>query len=261
MGQQNLRTNLGQPSALPGGFAAGTLVHTKEGLVPIEKIKVGDWVLSKHEGGQGERAYKRVTQTFVHDEQEVMVVTYGNQLEDGSWWGDILIATLNHPFWAESKGWIEARSFLEQKSHCSRLEVLDHAVTKTYAGGRTYVTDDPNHIWFPSGYGGATALRHSGDLVDIRTAGYVLVENPKDALDRVSKSWSYFHSASKEGTYVPTRKYLYRCTVYNLEVEDYHTYYVGQHGVWVHNTDCNRFEEDLLAYAGAQEQQNGIGLV
>ncbi len=25
------------------------------------------------------------------------------------------------------------------------------------------------------------------------------------------------------------------CTVYNLEVEDYHTYFVGEHGIWVHN--------------------------
>lgn len=25
-------------------------------------------------------------------------------------------------------------------------------------------------------------------------------------------------------------------TVYNLEIEDYHTYFVGEHGIWVHNT-------------------------
>jgi hypothetical protein len=30
-----------------GCFVAGTLIHTKEGLVPIEKIKVGEWVLSQ----------------------------------------------------------------------------------------------------------------------------------------------------------------------------------------------------------------------
>ena len=34
------------------GFVAGTLVHTDKGLVPIEQIKVGDMVLSKHENGE-----------------------------------------------------------------------------------------------------------------------------------------------------------------------------------------------------------------
>jgi Hint domain-containing protein len=33
----------------PACFAAGTLVHTREGLKAIEQIQVGDWVLSKHE--------------------------------------------------------------------------------------------------------------------------------------------------------------------------------------------------------------------
>ncbi|MDR2788675.1 MAG: Hint domain-containing protein [Candidatus Accumulibacter sp.] len=32
-------------------FAAGTLAHTKKGLKPIESIQVGDWVLSRPEGG------------------------------------------------------------------------------------------------------------------------------------------------------------------------------------------------------------------
>ncbi|MBL0231797.1 MAG: Hint domain-containing protein [Moraxellaceae bacterium] len=46
------------------GFVAGTLVHTDKGLVPIEQLKVGDMVLSKHESGEGEQAYKRVVKTF-----------------------------------------------------------------------------------------------------------------------------------------------------------------------------------------------------
>ena len=47
-------------------FVKGTLVHTKEGLASLEKLKIGDWVLSKSENGDGERAYKRVVNTFVH---------------------------------------------------------------------------------------------------------------------------------------------------------------------------------------------------
>lgn len=30
-----------------------------------------------------------------------------------------------------------------------------------------------------------------------------------------------------------------KVTVYNLEVEDYHTYYVGAVGIWVHNANCS----------------------
>ena len=62
--------------ATPACFAKGTLVHTKEGLVPIEKLKVGDWVLSKPEDGTGEVAYKRVTQTFAHGPTEVLNLEY-----------------------------------------------------------------------------------------------------------------------------------------------------------------------------------------
>lgn len=35
------------------GFVAGTLVHTKSGLVPIEQLKVGDLVLSQPDEGGG----------------------------------------------------------------------------------------------------------------------------------------------------------------------------------------------------------------
>jgi hypothetical protein len=30
-------------------------------------------------------------------------------------------------------------------------------------------------------------------------------------------------------------EHLFRTTVYNIEVEDFHTYYVGKAGMWVHN--------------------------
>lgn len=30
----------------------------------------------------------------------------------------------------------------------------------------------------------------------------------------------------------------YRTTVYNIEVEDYHTYCVSMGGIWVHNQNC-----------------------
>ena len=51
-------------------FAAGTLVHTRDGLKPIEQIQVGDYVLSKPEN-DGELACKRVLQTFHHPKKSL----------------------------------------------------------------------------------------------------------------------------------------------------------------------------------------------
>ena len=56
-----------------GCFVAGTPVHTKEGLVPIEKLRVGDWVLSQPEM-KGELTYRQVV-------------------------------TGNHLFWVKDVGW------------------------------------------------------------------------------------------------------------------------------------------------------------
>jgi hypothetical protein len=38
--------------------------------------------------------------------------------------------------------------------------------------------------------------------------------------------------------------------VYNIEVEDYHTYFVGELGVWVHNANCD----------GVKLRKKGAGL-
>ncbi|GHU29908.1 hypothetical protein AGMMS50256_15740 [Betaproteobacteria bacterium] len=32
---------------------------------------------------------------------------------------------------------------------------------------------------------------------------------------------------------------FFKLPVYNLEVEDFHTYYDGKHGVWLHNANCD----------------------
>lgn len=36
--------------------------------------------------------------------------------------------------------------------------------------------------------------------------------------------------------------------VYNFQVEDFHTYYVGENGVWVHNSNCKLIKNDDGTY-------------
>jgi hypothetical protein len=156
----------------PACFVAGTLVHTKEGLKPIEQIQVGDLVLSYPDDQPiptgkfrepHEYTYKRVVQTFVTENQPVTEFPVLN-LATGNI--ERLTATPNHPIYVKGEGWIT-------------LEVI-------------------------------CARRQ---LVTVETCD--------------------FRNLVLGGLY----KDKGLTTVYNIEVEDFHTYYVGTEGLWVHNCD------------------------
>jgi intein/homing endonuclease len=222
-------------------FIGGTLVHTKEGLRPIEEIKVGDYLLSKPEDGTGEPRYKRVTNTFRSEDKEVWYVdfvpksVYEEVLRRG---GEIerehlcrLIATPNHPLWVRGIGWIRVdelvntvRSLYGSKPVEFDLANGDVAVFD-FAGPIKRRVGNSDHGWclIPSGYndrGFTIDLSQGGKSAEFCKAipnkfGKILDENyPMD--------WTLPENA-------------YRCTVYNLEVKDDHTYFVGTYGIWVHN--------------------------
>ncbi|AIQ14924.1 hypothetical protein PDUR_25855 [Paenibacillus durus] len=133
-------------------FVGGTKVQTDEGEKPIEKIEVGDKVLSKDEV-TGEVAYKVVTATFNHESDEIYKIHVGDQ---------VIESTYNHPFYVEGKGW-------------------------------TFVKD-----------------LKPGDLL-VQSDGNTL------KIDSIEVE----------------RKHV---TVYNMTVDEFHTYFVSGLGIWVHNT-------------------------
>ncbi|MDR3352170.1 MAG: Hint domain-containing protein [Zoogloeaceae bacterium] len=89
-----------------GCFVAGTLVHTREGLRPIEEIKVGDYVLSRSElDGNAELCYQPVTRTYQYDDREVYFV--GMQIIDMPKLKAMdeyayMVVTGGHPIWVNS---------------------------------------------------------------------------------------------------------------------------------------------------------------
>ncbi|PAU58785.1 hypothetical protein BZL41_17615 [Pseudomonas sp. PIC25] len=99
-------------------FAGGTLIHTKEGMKPIEQIQVGDWVLTQPEE-TGERTYKRVTRTTHFEDSVVWTVSYylKNEWDQARAEGRTmppdasrrLVVTPNHPFWIRGKGWVQVK--------------------------------------------------------------------------------------------------------------------------------------------------------
>ena len=149
-------------------FAAGTLVHTKEGLKPIEGIRVGDWVLSYpedqvpplHIREEHEYTYRKVTATFVHDDEivcKLIALNLANGIEE------VIKVTPNHPIHEKDAGWVPA-----------------------------------------------SQLMSAGNVLGSYNFANLLTNRDRK----------------------PTEE---RTRVYNLEVDEFHTYYVGKLGVWVHN--------------------------
>lgn len=140
-------------------FAAGTKVHTREGLKNIEDIVPGDEVKSMNTS-TGEIAYKTVLNTHLNRFDPTGNVSLKDEI-DGS--ETHLSVTAEHPFYHAQKGWVHASKLVK-----GDLLTEDEGNTLRV----TSVTFDPN---------------------------------------------------------APIS------TTYNLEVADYHTYFVGEDGVLVHN--------------------------
>lgn len=202
------------------GFAKGTLVHAKDGLKPIEQIQVGDMVLSKHESGEGERAYKRVSQTFVHSDREVQFLSFGGLQPDGERrWADVVV-TPEHPIWVQGKGWKETKK-VKPAAPFMRAEVLTDLDARMQGNVRLFKSEIPGVAWAPISSTGSD-LEYPGYHLDVVTR--TNVGSSKNLMfDDVRRT----HRVKPE--------HLFKTTVYNIEVEDFHTYYVGEHGVLVHS--------------------------
>lgn len=216
-----------------GGFAAGTLVHTDKGLLPIEQIKVGDMVFSKPESGEGELAYKRVTQTFITENQPIWATIAAIELEkDGALTGalkeEFLFTTANHPFWGldtpdHTKGrWVSICD-IEMGGFSTSFSGQDVCLVENLELYQTIKSNKAFYMIRPDSFGGIVL---DVDLYKNNTLGVPDYFSDKFLIEA---NWD----ENEDPIFDP-----YLTTVYNFELEDYHTYFVGELGVWVHNT-CN----------------------
>ena len=171
-------------------FVAGTKVTTKDGLVNIEDIKVGDQVLSK-DPKTGEESFKPVVQLFKSEKSELYHLEYKVN-ETGK--TETLTTTPEHPF------------FVKEKDHFMEAQALKPGDTFVLANGKT-----------------ATLTLISAERA-------------------------------------PPGK---TTTVYNFEVEDFHTYFVGEAKVWVHNVciseKLSREASDILRTKAREIWQSTSG--
>ena len=252
------------------GFVAGTLVHTDKGLVPIQEIKVGDWVLSRHESGTGSTEYKQVVNTFKSDvKRPVMSPLAIVQI----------FCTEEHPFWVKDRGWVPANQIdyadeIEYLVHLPHSDVHDLG-RYDHVRGMDSIENMGFHIW-DSGIENLaiipktnewkynSEIHYGYELVDFSLgkprmvllddyddvglatfvdsswfspdrisdedkSDYLLLYKDKDK-ELITKYWELFNSGIGYGGIGKP----YSTYVYNIEVKDFHTYFVGEEGIWVH---------------------------
>lgn len=233
-----------------GCFPAGTRITTDKGIVPIEQIKVGDRVLSKPKSGEGELVFKPVIRTMIYEDKELWQLTYV-EIKPNTDISKLTIrklkqiarkdtfttikATPNHPFWVEGVDWtplhhLEYGQTIRSKKNgalCMIFEVspvfltsLDNVVAQSSirnildADKKGQEIDDVDYYNFPR-YGNDGYVKEFLGGEDAPSPLIVEGYEPIEVLQDV-----------------------YTTTVYNFEVEDFHTYYVWD--LWVYDCSLNK---------------------
>jgi hypothetical protein len=194
------------------GVPKGFPVRTPEGVRPIDEIRVGDLVLSAPPSGDGPAQPKRVLRTFVRENQTLRALSTENEGGPGF---NFVAACEDTEFWSEERGW-------------TRLEALRREEPLRTDAGRSLVfAQNPVFRGGTEGVGWVQSQRDwrgsAGSLFDFA---------------------NYKHIPQAELGYLPreiadSRERYLRVTVYDLDVEDFHTYFVKGHWVRSPPTDTS----------------------
>jgi hypothetical protein len=196
------------------GFAAGTLVHTEMGLVPIEQIRIGDRVWSRPEGDGGAApAWRQVVKVWACGEQEALLI---RSYRAPSTELLAFCAMSGQRFQNHRGGWIDAGEL----EWGSELTVLEGADATLVCAVPIYRTPAPMVGW-AEGTTGCRRNDGAGVLVDLHDTRAIGVGTDED--------WNV--DCWGDGG----RGVRFRMPVFALEVEEFHTYYVSAHEIWAHD--------------------------
>jgi hypothetical protein len=203
-------------------FAAGTVVHTNNGLKPIELVRPGDRVLSMVKG-QAKPVYQRVLRTLRETRQAVCWVR-------GQ--GNTLIATRSHPFFVAGYDWGDIhedyRSDEPDYVGWRRADQLaDGTLLELHDGRAARATSVPIYRtqledtgWVPA----APFHCESGHLINV-----------SDGINELQLGAACMNDFMDADTEQEKEDRACKTTVYHFEVAHFHTFYVGKLGVLVHD--------------------------
>lgn len=253
------------------GFVSGTLVHTDKGLVPIKDIKVGDMVLSRDQhNAEGELVYKPVLHTIVTKDVPVFFATFTPESVDDlpfeqqnnfDLYVDVL-CTASHPVWIQNKGWVKASdiemvdmatllsgepAFCEIGSSGEILEPIfkTENIEVGFIPNLSIQTNDGRFINLLTG----KSLSHGGydpvfKKLFIEDSGWkqrLLEQTPVELRDN-AEFYNFRTGFWQEGAGIDWAEGEgpVTTTVYNIEVADTHTYFVGEQGLWVNGDNPDK---------------------
>ncbi|MBK7052365.1 MAG: hypothetical protein IPH54_17670 [Rhodoferax sp.] len=199
--------------------------------MPIEK---NGWRLGfaqMPENG-GEQAYKRVLKTFAHEPQRIVDLGYvlpgldrapGQPIQQRR-----ISVTRNHPFWTKEQGWTAVS---ELQVYESTFEDKSGQSIEFARLRNVYISDQPNVGWKPNHMG---ATDSPGALWDYDTHKLIAASvMPLEAVEETYRDLGDPEAIDPD--------LFFKAPVYNLEVEDFHTYYVGEHGIWYTTREMGTF--------------------
>ena len=182
----------------PMCFVAGTKVHTLSGLKNIEDIQRDDWVLTRDEHNPtSENRYRRVTELFQTSPSRLLTIAYRNDVTGVE---ESVTCTGEHPF------------FVSGREELSR----EPGSGQAYLDAETALLTQPEVT--------VTELRQGSFIpADGLAIGdtLVLADGNEATITSIEEQ-----SAAEGEAF----------TTFNFAVDGDHTYFVGESGVWVHNT-------------------------
>ncbi|MFZ6875130.1 hypothetical protein ACO0LF_23950 [Undibacterium sp. Di27W] len=187
------------------GFVAGTLVHTDSGLVAIEKIRVGDKLLSTF-GYWHSPEYIPVLNITVHEASEVWLLEY----HDGELPFDNLVLTGNQLF-SRHSDWYTVDKLAGENIDCLHSRFKFSHSQEVHRVRRILKTDKDNIGWTH-----ADSCKY-GSTVDLR-----------DTQIKVSKT--YEEDSVNDSAYEINEYFSYR--VYKLDLGKSWYFFVGKSGIF-----------------------------
>ena len=231
------------------GFVAGTLVHTDKGLLPIQNLQVGDYVLSRSIN-ENETQFKKILRVLDSSKTVIYRIIHidnqENYIQGEKIKAKALFAAENHQFWIEEiKCWKSVQDFVEYETVISSLKTnKGNTVVSTYPVFAIEVNE--------------CDVISSKNIMQIEKIGHCTQENLRPDIDAILfsningvqihkyENWNELFDVdydlkviniemveSLENLDINTSPNFFNTEIYNIEVEDCHNYFVGHDGILV----------------------------